>query len=867
VFSRSRPKSPLRSGALGGYVTPPDRLLPPNQQAKIRQSYADRFWPYDPAALGNAGLTPNHRLFRGLIGARTTYSNGKTGVAEYAQAAASAGLDFLVFADDFRLLSPEKLARLADDCRKHSSPTLKLLPGFSIRNNIGNAMFFFSPDPAWIPDRCLTGPDKKTLYIQEEDGKGGYTGYITPFLDWVLNAYHVEKGQVGYYDFSGSPKGMRLHDLRLYGMAAVRYYRDGRLVEDNTADYLTTAQATIPPAPVSFSEVTSPDELLREVRDGHALTFAQAASLDRLFATSLRWTHQYEAPNTFASDGPQILAWPNCHRVSTLGGEEYVTGVAVMPSALAVVSSCGLKELRIYNGQNLFRRFLPQGAKEFRQVLVLDGSVQKNLVLVAEDVEGHKAVSFARRCWFDGGPAAVFCSDHVNDGTMALAHGPYSYPLIRNPSLPADIAGDTWDGGPLACLPLTGGQVTTPVLKSDQGEEDGARFDQVPLLEFSDQGALAVSSVRRELYDSSVAHVVNPWHTYGPIGGPSRWMEYVQRYREFIPPTVGVPATGWAAPGVRMGGNASLLRGEITFKADLTVQSLTLGYLAGSPAATLVIDNGSGPRTVDPAKDGKPDNFVLPRGGWFGYYSTQGPANSNVFFNRGEALRVDRRGAGLFFAAPLDKTAVKTGRVFAWEIASLGFPVNVEIRTAAELQRYVDYLNRPEGMQVLRGTRVDGPGLFELAPDARFAAEIVLPRPAQQSALTLPVRVNGLNPRWSAGLLLRQGYVKGDHGPGENRYRPLGLDLEGRAYVPLYVDKPPTTHVVAGHPVIAGPEGKDLFIQVTKVADQPHRWHVSVNNPTDLPVTTTLEKAIDVPGLDLPRQTVTLSPGEYRVLQ
>ena len=58
-------------------------------------------------------------------------------------------------------------------------------------------MFFYSPNPAWIPDYCLTGPDKKTLYIQEEDGKGNYTGYLTPFLDWVLNAYHVEKGQVG----------------------------------------------------------------------------------------------------------------------------------------------------------------------------------------------------------------------------------------------------------------------------------------------------------------------------------------------------------------------------------------------------------------------------------------------------------------------------------------------------------------------------------------------------------------------------------------------------------------------------------------------------------------------------------------------
>ena len=41
--------------------------------------------------------------------------------------------------------------------------------------------------------------------------------------------------------------------------------RDGRLVEDKTDDYLTTAQATIPPAPASVNEVASAEALTREV--------------------------------------------------------------------------------------------------------------------------------------------------------------------------------------------------------------------------------------------------------------------------------------------------------------------------------------------------------------------------------------------------------------------------------------------------------------------------------------------------------------------------------------------------------------------------------------------------------------------------
>jgi hypothetical protein len=267
---------------------------------------------------------------------------------------------------------------------------------------------------------------------------------------------------------------------------------------------------------------------------------------------------------------------------------------------------------------------------------------QKNLVLVAEDGDGKKAITFARRCWKDGTLAPTFCSDHVNDGTMALTHGPFFYPWIRHPSLPTDVAGDTWDGGPLAALPLVSYQSTAPSLESDLGKEEGSRFDQVPLLEFSDEGALAVSSPRTEVFDDRVINVVNPWNTFGPIGGPSRLMEYVERYREWVPPTVGVPQTGWTAPGVREGGNA---------------------------------------------------------------------------------------------------------------------------------------------------------------------------------------------------------------------------------YVPLYVDYAERTHVVAGHPVIAGPEGKGLFIQVTKVAVNLDRWHVSVNNPTDRPIQTTLRRSMPLAGLDLPDSTLTLQPGEYRLLQ
>jgi hypothetical protein len=132
--------------------------------------------------------------------------------------------------------------------------------------------------------------------------------------------------------------------------------------------------------------------------------------------------------------------------------------------------------------------------------------------------------------------------------------------------------------------------------------------------------------------------------------------------------------------------------------------------------------------------------------------------------------------------------------------------------------------------------------------------------------LTLPCRISGQNPNWSAGLFQKEGYVKGDYGSGKNRYRALGVDHVGFAYIPLYVDLAEKTHILAGHPVVADSKGKDLFIQVTKVGVNPDRWHLSVNNPTNDTITTPLWTTMDLPGLKVPAGPLTLKPGEYRVV-
>jgi hypothetical protein len=856
----------LKSAVLGGYTTLADRLDPPNARESVKKDYRETKVEYDPAKLGTVEIPAQRKLYRGLIGAKSAYSSGIGTVAEFAAAARQAGLDFLIFMEDFDQLTPAKFEQLKADCKTHSDDKVLLLAGFNIVNNIGNHMFFYGPDPVWPSDLVLTGQKKNILYIAEEDGKGGFTGDMTPYLDWVLGAYHVAKGQVGYYNFSDSPHGMRMPDLRLYAMAATRYYRNGKLVEDMTDQYLTTAQCTIPPTPASVNEVTSPQQLIAEAGSGHALMYAQAESLGRsaptgVFMGALRWNHQYDGLPVFNSDGPKILAWPNCFRVWTYGGEEFVTSKNVMLSPLLVTSDKGLKSISLYNGRALFRRFLCRGAKQFSQMLVLDGTIQRDIVLIAEDVTGGRAVTFARRCWKDGALASSFCSDHVNDGLMRLAHGPYWYPFTTTPALSPNIAGDTWDGGPPAVMPYIRYQGTTPTLDSVQGRQDANRLDQWPALEFSDEGAMAVQTQRNEQYDDRVARVINPWRTYGPINGPAKLFTITQRYREWVTPTIGVWNTNWAGIGVRVGVSSSILNNTLRFQTTVKPNTLLAGFMAVKGDTTLAVGTPEGVKSVE-IGSGHP-TIPLKHGAWFGFVG-KGLGNAQLFFNRGPDMTLVLT-AQLELRGNLEGVEFKQGDTYTTEIAGFGFPLDVPVHTPEGLQKYVDYLAQPAGMQILRGTRADSAGVLELTP-TDSAVELSIPCPAEKLSLTVPLLVRGLNTRWSVGLFQKAGYSKGFYGPGTNRYRPVGLDFDGNAYIPLYVDWADLTHVMVGHPIVADEDGNDLFIQVTKVADNPDRWHVSVNNPTDEKVTTTLRKAMDLPGLVFTEMKITLQPGEYRVI-
>ena len=195
----------LKSGAVGGYATRESALVPVNYRKLVREfnDYTYWFWEYD---VMQWHIPPkNGQIFKGLIGARSALSDGKGTVQEYKDAAAKAGLDFVVFMENFESLTKEKYDQLVAECKMLSDNKVKLIPGFSIRNNIGNYTLCIAEDGFWPSDPSfLVGPNKTVLNIQPEESPGVYSGSNDGACFHYLLSHANQLRNVGYYNWAGS---------------------------------------------------------------------------------------------------------------------------------------------------------------------------------------------------------------------------------------------------------------------------------------------------------------------------------------------------------------------------------------------------------------------------------------------------------------------------------------------------------------------------------------------------------------------------------------------------------------------------------------------------------------------------------------
>jgi len=853
----------ITSGNVGGYDADIARFDPPNLSPSVFAQFNPHVW--QNSELDMSQPSGGGTLYRGLIGAQTALTGGSGTVLDYANAARSAGLDFVVFMEQFDMLTFGELTALGTDCTANSDGTLLLLPGYTIDSNIGNHLFFTGHSLPWPTPLTLTGPGNTLLNIQYQDSQGVY-GVNSAVLNWILAHGRYNPGQmIGYYNFD-DPRAMQIPDLKGCSANAVRFYDQGTLVEDRTQDFIDSAEGTLTQLPVAVNVVRSPQELTQEAQSGNALTYAHGNSLTTLVADALRWNSQYDALNVYASDGPVIEKWTQAFRAVTYGAEPFVVNSDLMPADLHVTAAAGLQEIRVLNGNRLVRRFLPGGATSFRQILQLPGLVQQNLVLEVEDLQGGKTVGYPLRCWKEGSFGIAYCGDHVNDcGRQYLARGIGIFQTHRYPDFNGGL---TWDGGPKGLRPIIHFDQNHPRVRSNLGEE-GEKRHNIPILEFNDDQAIVLRSPVPEVYDPMIPHV-NAWHTYGPKD-PATQLTAVRRYTEFNQPLTGVAGTGWAAIGDRSGAAVANFECDLTFLQNLTINEMRLLRTQWySPrTATLVIGRNT---PVERPISGT--GAIVERvdtGEWFGFYSPES-YNNALFVNRGEPVevRVNFDPSGTFYVwvtADLAGQAVATDEMHHYELFSVNEPLDAE-SGIPRFERILGYLAQPEGMQVLQGARLPGDEFIDVQADAvNHQVELQVPAPTNAIGITIPVRVHGLNQNWSAGMYQIKGHSTGYYTDGEDEYTSLGFDFDSRVYAALFPDQVPLTHVVIGHPIVCDDPG--LMLEVIPRADAlgNYTWHVAANNPTDNPITATFQQAMTLRGLSFATQQHMIPAGGYLVLQ
>jgi len=862
----------VKNGRLGGHVQDPLQLKHPNSR-KSPNEYFGEFDSYQ-------NPTPPSAVFRGLIGARSAYSSGQGTVAEYAAAAREAGLDFVVFTEEFAELTEEKYRKLERECKDLSSEDLVLIPGMALMSNIGNHLWGHGFGIPWLKPSQLAGPDRRRIRLQCFDKDGKLAHSDEDAKNWLWAFHGVTGRNIGYCDFTGNP-GVPVRNLRLFGILAVITYRNGAMIEDLTRDYLDYVSDGCPPLACAMDVVHSPAQLKKAVADGHYLTHVGAKAIAEVGA-ALQYGHQYGRPNVYLSAGPKIRSWAGTQRFSTYAGESFVTARRRARPELWVTSDVGLKEIVIYSETRLHRRFLFNGDKEFRVTFEWAYDRHRELTAIVTDVKGNRAISASRSLWSDTNYNG-WCNDRQNG---ELWHGPGAAPGPRRPKF---SVGPTWDGGPPP--PAFGNLEIHPAVRTTERRQEGwFRLHGGRLME-GNQFATC--------YDDTVANaacltthnyapgvVANAYHTLGPIT-PSKLFTALLRRTQFLQRPVGVNLDWHAMYAERAGGTVAVYEGTTTLKQDLEIEAVHCASILphsypkdGGNVPLLAFNAGDGSTGV-----GRAETFDWPavrglgagKGGWFqlppGGYVAMLPSKlglPTVLFNIGaEPMRARAtRAFGAWWLSHRRTGPCKKGSDFRYRFMVVYDPIDegaVNTLRIENLRRYFGLHGENGcGLRVSKGKLISQFGLIELEAEQGLVA-FEAPRPGWRVNLPLGVRLHGFNPNWTVGQYQVTGYSQRFYTDGKKVYRQLGLDDRGFAHLGIYPDHAPNTHNVVGHPLQC--DAKELIIQVTKLSDRKPAWHVAVNNPTDRPIATTLRKTMDMPGFDFVETPVNVPAGGYVVVR
>jgi hypothetical protein len=811
---------PSQQAGLGGATTP-DSLLQPY---RYRQAQPP------PPVRWEAPLARQRRFYRGLAGARTVLSTGQSTVEEYARAAKEAGLDFLIFLEDHRAMTPEKNEQLRQECRQVSDGTFQAIPGFTIEDEFGNFWFVLG-EKATYPERSYLSPDGKVLagHWQAEPRVNRTLGSVMNHITGGQWQYQVAVGSWNHRRASMPPWDFRNHSA----VAVVTQDENGEILDDIAAEYRLIQNNGNQLSPYAITLMSRASQVAEHVRNGF-LTYVQLDHLEdaRKVLGSVRGG---EDPDQFITNGPMIVEWRSSNRFYPQAiGDLFRPDLYRMQIRLRVRGE-GLQEVCLYEGDQLFRRYLPGGAGQFQQTLEIFNIPQHRLILTATDRRGRWALSKDLTTRFLDFQEFI-CGDRNNqifNQYTARPDGSVFYGASPTGN------GVTPDKGPavwliIPCYPYAYDE-RTPTCPWDGGSiPPGYALHLRPQVNVEGEPELPLHNTPRRVLHSPDAMVGE-----AVIDGAfeERFRPYMAMVWESLFPVV---PTRFLTGKMRLtywrtkpeGYTTTLFEETLRFHKPVTLAGefpLILGTLSsGVDNCNVEIRDAAGRIYRGRSKETAPFTGELGESGYICFFNRDADSEtlgqtsesfkqncSTMFFSLTKGLRFRFEGGSMILFLKPETTSLQANTEFSVSLLGVGTPIDcLEDAPARVTQALGTDTGRPAyTLSLSRGRVLSKRHVLMLDGQGKGVAGEI-----SQADLPgyLPVMVAGLQDRWTAVHLDR---ITG-------HWRPLGV-ANGIAYAVLDPAASPQQFFL-GHPVVC--DRPELTLQLTQTGAR--KWTLEVHNPT-----------------------------------
>lgn len=382
-------------GMFGGFTVPTKKIAGGSQRPPGWKDW-DR--------LRAKGAYPPH-CFVGLIGAKSSLSTGQGTPEEFIKAAKESEYDFIGFTEDLDQLTQEEFERLQGICKQQSTETFKAYAGFAYLDESGNSWVTFSDRLRWPEDGWWSDKYHGRIKINNALSRGCQWPPVV-----LINSHsNPEKAF-----FQGNFKVISLYT-----------YENGKLVDDSVDTYLRLEKMRYGLSPVAVHLVTSPDEVKRARTSGYQtyVRWFDGNMADALSGHIAKYKGKYVYyRSSFVSNGPII----EDTRILNFATSDLAFATQDRFRVHVKASSAaGLREVKILNSDTPrpWRRFLPGGAPEFETSIDHFHDKQYELIVHATDNDGKQAIGWGAWTAIQEN-SFPRCSDNINTMPRGKWWGP-----------------------------------------------------------------------------------------------------------------------------------------------------------------------------------------------------------------------------------------------------------------------------------------------------------------------------------------------------------------------------------------------------------------------------------------------------------